>query len=462
MKMKNPHFKLPLLLFCLFSQTLFANSYEGFEKKALIIGNSNYESYPNLPSSKEDTKLLFEKLYDIGFEVTKLEDSKNLTAQIQQFYQTDSDSTVFFLYYSGYIGVDGKDPALVSTDTNSQAAQFTKLSDIIRYPKGANTMNFLMLDWVSLDTQKKVSKETPIDNWENWSGYPKDNFEIQDYITRNFPDFTEKNVLAMYHKSFHRDYAYVKTFVEGIQKEDLSLQDVFNQLEYDIPRTNSIIGSWGKDITKYRSCFPNPESQSSQEAMPPFPFPPLEASAQHVLSKEYFKEGGSLANVNQKLLKAMNLCGYLEKSYYSIPKGFAIVTRIEKIKKDVSSYPPPERWDVEQPKNQEKPFGLWDYLASLFTAKKGTYRIIVFLITPIPFNQSEEKMSMRAAKRYLKGGENKLSEDVGNELWTKYYDCTALIYEFVKPEYEKGKFVRISKYQGLTHLERSNLLYHLK
>lgn len=456
--MKHRFLYLCLIWCCLFSQFLVANSFEGYQKKALIIGNSNYDFYPDLPSSTSDIELLAKSLDDVGFEVTSLKDVEDLNSQIQKFYQTGSDSTVFFLYYSGYIGGEGREPTLVGV-LNGRARELVKLSDIVGYPKGANTMNFLMLDWVTLVTkkEKKIGDSNNLPKWERNPNAPKDNWQIRDYINRKFPNFTKKNVLAMYQKSAARDYGYVETFVESIQKEDWALKDVFNHLEYEIPRTHSIIGDWGSDVPLTRSFF----GSSNHLKMPVFPFPPPPASAKDVLPKAYFSEATNLYEVNEKLLSTLEACGYFEKSYYRIPKGFAMVTNIERITEDGAPYPDAERWDLDQPIRSEEPFSIFSYLTSLFTAQQGIYRIIVFMLTSEGVTQSKDKINIAEAKSYLANGRSTLPIGFKEAEFSEDYDCTVLIYEFVKPEYEEANFKESSKHQGRVHLEKNNFLRNL-
>ncbi len=452
--MKNTY--LFFFCICFLAQSSFAQSFEGYQKKALLIGNYVYKDYPHLPNTKTDINLLGNKLYSFGFEVTMVEDSHKITQQVQQFYAEESDSVLYFLYYAGYVGAVENQPVLVSVGDSSKKSEFLGLSEIIQFPKAKNSMNFLVLDWASLNIQKEIIDAHIGVNWEKWRGKPKDNFEIQDYVSRTFPNFTEKNVLVMHQKSFHRNYSYVEKLVESLQNEYEALQKVFNKLEFDIPRTHSILGGWGTNDVLTRSFF-----SGIPPSMPAFPFPPPDASAHYSLPNGYFRDSISLYDVNTQLLAALEACYYYENSYHQIPKGFAMVTRIEKIKEDGTPYPDTERWEAHQPIPSDTPFSFFAYFRSLFQAKIGTYRIIVFLVTSEGIHETKDKMSMVAAKNYLSGGWKTLPNEFKEMEFTDDYHCAALIYEFVKHEHEEAILVTESKHLGKTHLEKSNFLKNL-
>ena len=161
-------------------------------------------------------------------------------------------------------------------------------------------------------------------------------------------------------------------------------------------------------------------------------------------------------DVDRTLTSALDSCGYYDRSYYAVPDGFAIVTRLEQMQADGSSKTPPDRWSVEY-----KPvagFSLSSYLRALFTADPGFYRIIVFVVTPQSFSQRPTGVSQDEAMQWLQGGFDRLpSELAGNEI-TDQYACTALIYQFEQPGSGAGaKLDMPSDLPGRTHLERAKL-----
>ncbi len=191
-----------------------------------------------------------------------------------------------------------------------------------------------------------------------------------------------------------------------------------------------------------------------------FPWPPPRASATAEIPARFFSSQPSdvlrLRDVKGALQAALESCGYFEKSYYSVPSGFAMATRLEQINRDGTSKEPPDRWAVEaQPLRK---FSLKEYLRALFTANPGYYRIIVFIVTSTPFYQARRMVSRQEAMDWLGSGLNELPDSIGQLEYLEKYTCTALIYEFEQPNPgEPGELKIPSNLLGRTHLVKANL-----
>ncbi len=72
--------------------------------------------------------------------------------------------------------------------------------------------------------------------------------------------------------------------------------------------------------------------QQTWEYFPEFPWPP-ESSATVVLPSAFLAKAvrRHLENVDQILASALAACGYYDRSYYAVPSGFALATRLEQI-----------------------------------------------------------------------------------------------------------------------------------
>ena len=196
--------------------------------------------------------------------------------------------------------------------------------------------------------------------------------------------------------------------------------------------------------------------------IPEFPWPPPRASAYAEIPYHFFSSQTDdvvlrLRDVKVAIQVALEAYGYFEKSYYSVPDGFAMVTRLEQINRDGTSKEPPDRWAVEV--HPLEKFSLRAYLRALFKANPGYYRIIVFIVTPTPFNQQVEYgMSRKEAMDWLAGGLNELPDSIGQVECQEECKCTALIYEFEQPNPgEPAKLNIPSHLQGRTHLIKANL-----
>ena len=192
---------------------------------------------------------------------------------------------------------------------------------------------------------------------------------------------------------------------------------------------------------------------------PSFPWPPPEASAKTVVSSSFFVDSDTrtlLRDVASRLEKALPYAGYVEFSYYQIPGGFALVTRIEQFDDNGSSKAPPDRWVLDMP--PAKIFSLGDYLKALFHAEKGYYRVISFLITSVPFSQAQRKIKREDAMAWLSRGANMLPEEIGAQEYSTSHYCTALIYEFQQETRDhKAEFKSPGRLTGDVHLQKSLL-----
>jgi len=166
--------------------------------------------------------------------------------------------------------------------------------------------------------------------------------------------------------------------------------------------------------------------------IPEFPWPPPQASSTVVIPSQFLvystDETPMLHDIDERLSAAMEKCGYVEKRYYAVPDGFAIVTRLEQINSDGTPKDPPERWSMDV--GPLRHFSLLEYLRTLFSANPGYYRLIVFIITPHPFSQSEVKLSPDETEVWLQDGLNVLPNSIGKRVYTNEHNTTALIYEF--------------------------------
>ena len=179
---------------------------------------------------------------------------------------------------------------------------------------------------------------------------------------------------------------------------------------------------WSIALTKSEPMLPSPSLEPTSpppqtagpQEIPKFPWPPPRASATAEIPRRFFSsESGELLrlrDVKRALQAALESCGYFEKSYYSVPSGFAMVTRLEQINHDGTSKKPPDRWAVEVQRLRK--FSLKAYLKALFSANPGYYRIIVFAVTT-PFYQTEEIVSRKEAMEWLWSGLNELPDSIG-------------------------------------------------
>jgi hypothetical protein len=194
------------------------------------------------------------------------------------------------------------------------------------------------------------------------------------------------------------------------------------------------------------------------EEIPSFPWPPPKASAFFKFQRELLSvvdTPKTLGDVSVTLERALTGAGYSEKSYYRAPEGFALACRLEQILPDGT--PASDRWSIKS--ENTKAFSLVSYLKALFTANPGHYRIVVFIITSLSFNQSDKKVSPDEAKGWLSSGTQSLPKSIASLPFTDEHTCTALIYEFqrVTPDHDPV-LEDPSDVDGRTHIEKAGIL----
>ena len=192
-------------------------------------------------------------------------------------------------------------------------------------------------------------------------------------------------------------------------------------------------------------------------SLPAFPWPPPRYSAFASIAREWVGPGTApvLGEVAGRLERAFNIAGYGESSYYRIPGGFALASRIEHIREDASPFAAPERWAVDTPRVRE---GFIDYIRALFNAPPGFYRVIVFVVTDQDFAAGEHAPSSAEAREWVTGGGLRLPEHIAALPYGPRYYTTALIYEFERRGDEPQASVRTpSPAPGQIHLEQAGL-----
>ncbi len=210
---------------------------------------------------------------------------------------------------------------------------------------------------------------------------------------------------------------------------------------------------------KASASFPATGLDDTQKRMPDFPWPPPKASALEVIPDAFLRRPGIgiplFRDVDALLRSALDNCGYSESSYYAIPGGFAIATRIEQMNKNGTPKPGENRWSLKNaPINPFSDFSA--YVSALFKGNPRYYRVIVFVITPIGFSQGATEPGKAEVEGWFTGGFNILPADVGRRAYTDDCRCTALIYEFKKKQVSPGSLT------GRTHLMRSGIWNNLQ
>jgi len=168
------------------------------------------------------------------------------------------------------------------------------------------------------------------------------------------------------------------------------------------------------------------------------------------------KTPAQLKDVDAVLEESLREAGY-ELSYFSVERGFALVSRMERITDAGAPYPDPQlRFDSSLKLIDH--FSISDYLKALFFAPPGYFRIIVFIVSPVPFSATGKPISSDEANAWLEHGANLLPSAVGARRYSQDYVCTALIYEFEKRDTNRHPVERHpGRLTAATHLSMSGI-----
>jgi hypothetical protein len=147
----------------------------------------------------------------------------------------------------------------------------------------------------------------------------------------------------------------------------------------------------------------------------------------------------SLLAVAQRLTSALTRASYVEFTFYSVPNGFALVSRFEQILSDGEPVPGGARYP---PPDGRSPLSFEDYIKSLFVAPVGHYRQIVFVATNASFVANGKPMSADVANQLLRNGANRLPAAFNRIFFGTDYAMTPLIYEYQKSG-QNGAMVRM-------------------
>ncbi len=217
---------------------------------------------------------------------------------------------------------------------------------------------------------------------------------------------------------------------------------------------------------------PGGPATCSPGLLPDFPWPVPSPSTRMAISRALLAQTAAMpeprlkhaANELDALLVA---AGYSERSYFRLQDdhqtlGFALVTRMERIKKDGTPFPPDERF---LPAGAPDQFDVLSFLKSLFVAPVGYYRVLVFVVARAPVKADGEAITEETAQQWLATGGTRLLGCVAEMPFTDAYAVDALIYEFrhapeeaVDDPDQRVSQLTPSKLAPALHLRRAGIL----
>ena len=178
--------------------------------------------------------------------------------------------------------------------------------------------------------------------------------------------------------------------------------------------------------------------------VPVFPWPPPKASAVVKIPRSFFLESSInhalresegeilLYDVFNQILVALMNAGYHDFMCYAVPDGFALATRMEAINGNGTPKQDGQRWGSC---GDGKPVFMPDSCIKTSPSSEAElFRMIVFVVTPHSFSDTKAVLGQSLEQAWLDRGFNALPEQLCEQPYTDRHICTALVYEFARPE----------------------------
>ncbi len=168
----------------------------------------------------------------------------------------------------------------------------------------------------------------------------------------------------------------------------------------------------------------------------------------------------TIGHVQERLSSALREVGFGEIGVYGVFEGFALVTKVERIREDGSSFAGSERWSAG--KLPLHSFDLTEYLASLFLEKPGYFRFFVFIVTTLNrVESSEEPLPESKGREFFLSGLRHLPAKL-RELPFKDRNAFVVVYEFEKKTGQGAQIVRRHQLSPDEHLRKAGILEALR
>lgn len=189
-----------------------------------------------------------------------------------------------------------------------------------------------------------------------------------------------------------------------------------------------------------------------------FPWPPPPPSAMDLIDDRILgvNKDTTLQDIDDRIRTALRASGYHDSSYYPLPSGFALATRLEQIDAHGAPLQGPERFNLRSP---PVGFSIFAYARAVFAARPGYYRVVVFVVTPWSFGSQGDVPSPQDAAVWVASGLSSLPSSIGELKYkSNSTHCAALIYEFTRTvEDADVVFARPAMMSGHEHLVQSGI-----
>ena len=170
--------------------------------------------------------------------------------------------------------------------------------------------------------------------------------------------------------------------------------------------------------------------------LPAFPWPIPKPSSYLTLRNNELPHLSktSIGDMADSLEGILAQAGFSEFRYYNLPKGIAMVTKLERVDEQGEPFPAPERWDINDISASFENFSLAQLMPVLVGAEHGYYRVLVFVLVEKnqvivfgdPFEQEKE------ITKFVDRGAINLPEKFRQIYITDDFNLNVLVYEMVR------------------------------
>lgn len=466
-------------------------------RQALVIGVGDYAELARLASPADDVDAVADALLANGFEVEILQDptAKTLRMTVGDFAGRLQSGGTGLIYYVGYTAtVDGRD-YLLAADAAPEAARGVD--------PGANLAVVALLGALQRSGAAHVAlvfnAHSPAQQDGASAERGPDDFLQGGPYSRLATLYASGPPPAGGADAPKSQSLFAETFIRALDGKGPTARRVFDSTAAELTRVT--VGGrtvWyrmapGLDFelgaprpppiaAAAKPPPPRPEPQPTPQVstdrgtadlasvapaagvtpMPRFPWPPPKPAAFGVIPRGLIQAPGikieTLGAVADRIDSALIASGYAERSFHAAPNGFAMVTRLERIRPD--GRPDLDRRWLGVAEATE--FSLERYLTALFFGDPGRYRLIVFVVTDQTFAATGKPLTSKEGDKLLTGGYVTLPSRFDALPFTARHDVTALVYEFEKPEGGEVRRVERSRLSALDHLNGADLIDALR
>ena len=191
-----------------------------------------------------------------------------------------------------------------------------------------------------------------------------------------------------------------------------------------------------------------------------FALPPPRPTDYTNLALGLFRSGTerlTYGDIDDRLGDALQRAGYPPRSYYATCGGFAMVTRVERVRSDGRPFAEPRRFvSMAGTYSTVEDFTIAGIIRALTSVAEGRFRVLVFLVTDQPVGWAGWQMTPDVGQALPDGGTANLPGPIAAAPAPDDLHVKALVYEFRKTG-NRVEFVRSASHRIDEQLRKANI-----